>query len=203
MANHIPTPGFSLIRERADGKEIKALGTPLIFKPYKEGSSVGVKKFNTFEELEADMDRLLGLYRYGIVERFLHGKNITVGVLEDRKGMTALPALELVPENEFYDYEAKYTAGKTKFILPARLDEEVVIRARDLALRAHQVLWCYGVSRVDMIVAERDIYVLEVNTIPGMTQTSDLPAEAKAMGIEFDDLVERILISGYEQYGNK
>lgn len=197
--NRIPTPPFSVIRGAPDWKRIARLGSPLIFKPYMEGSSVGVKKFKNAGELRSGIGPLIASYRYGLVEKFITGRNITIGVLEDGEGIRALPVLELEPENEFYDYEAKYTKGKTRFILPARLDRSMTRRAQDLAVRAHRVLWCFGVSRVDMIVKNRDIFVLEVNTVPGMTATSDLPAEAEKAGMSFEDLVENILKSGYER----
>lgn len=199
QTNKIPTPNYSIIKEKIFLEEIKALGTPLIFKPYAEGSSVGIKKFNSLEEFNSEIEDLIRTYRYGLVEKFLSGINITIGVLEDKKEIMALPILQLMPENEFYDFESKYTKGKTRFILPAELNEELTVQAKNLAIKAHQVLWCYGVSRVDMLVVQNQLYVLEVNTIPGMTETSDLPAEAEAMGISFDDLVEKILISGWER----
>ncbi len=197
--NKIPTPDYSIIKEKIFFEEIKALGTPLIFKPYAEGSSVGVKKFNSMEEFNSEIEDLIRKYKYGLVEKFLSGINITIGVLENKTEIIALPILQLMPENEFYDFESKYTKGKTRFILPAELNEELTVQAKNLAIKVHQVLWCYGVSRVDMLVVDNQLYVLEVNTIPGMTETSDLPAEAEAMGISFDDLVEKILISGWER----
>ena len=106
--------------------------------------------------------------------------------------------LELVPEREFYDYTAKYTEGMTQFIIPARLDESVYAEAQGLALKAHRALGCHGFSRADMVVEkDRVPYVLEVNSIPGLMQLSDLPAEARHEGMEYDDLVVEILKSAF------
>jgi D-alanine-D-alanine ligase len=119
-------------------------------------------------------------------------------VIGTNSDLQALPILELVPKNEFYDFHAKYTAGMTEFILPARLSKAVTKKSQEIALMAHKALGCYGVSRVDMIVGPDNIpYVHEVNTIPGMTDQSDLPAEAAEAGISFDELVVRILGSAY------
>jgi len=200
IANDIPTPRFSIINKEINWNELKELGFPLIFKPCSEGSSIGVEKYDSLEKMKEKLPELVKQYRKGIVEQFLDGVNITIGVLDEDKGPIALPALELVPKNEFYDYEAKYTKGMTEFIIPARLDDRTTEKAMRLAVRAHQCLWCYGVSRVDMIVMKDGIFVLEVNTLPGMTEMSDLPAEALAMGIKFPDLVEKILISGMNRY---
>ncbi len=197
--NNIPTPEYSMIKEKIDFEAIERFGMPIIFKPYAEGSSVGVVKFNLMIDFKNQINDLLKQFKYGIVEKFIQGIQITIGVLENKNDIFALPILQLIPENEFYDFEAKYTKGKTKFIVPAELSKELAKRSQELAVKSHKVLWCYGVSRVDMIVSDNNIYVLEVNTIPGMTDMSDLPAEAKAIGMEYDDLVERILISGWER----
>jgi len=202
IANNIPTPPFYIIREKQiDFEEIKKLGFPIIFKPREEGSSIGIKKIDTFEKAKKDLVELAEKYKDGIVEKFIKGKDITVGVLDEGKSTYALPILELRPKKEFYDYEAKYTKGLTEFIIPAQIDEELTKYIMDLAVKTHKAVFCYGVSRVDMVVKERDVFVLEVNSLPGMTDTSDLPAEAKAMGISFPELVEKILLSGFNRNG--
>lgn len=201
IANNIMTPAFHIIRGEWDSRDFVKLGFPLIFKPHSEGSSIGIIKINSEEELKKILPDLLKKYKIGIIEKFITGKDITIGVLDIDNKTQALPILQLASKNEFYDYDAKYTKGKTEFIIPALLNDELTQRAKDIAIRAHNALWCRGVSRVDMIVCENnDIFVLEVNTIPGMTDISDLPVEAKEMGIEFSDLVETILISGYTRY---
>lgn len=199
VANKIPTPPFLIINNVMGVPQNVEFGFPLIFKPCSEGSSVGVVKIDSEEQMKKELPKLMKKYEYGIIEKYLKGIDITIGVLDDNKEVKALPVLELCPHNEFYDYEAKYTEGKTDFIIPARIDDELTQKVQQLAVQAHKVLWCKGVSRVDMLVVNRDIYVLEVNTLPGMTGTSDLPAEAKEIGMKFADLVEKILLSGYMQ----
>jgi D-alanine-D-alanine ligase len=131
-----------------------------------------------------------------MAERFIQGMNVTVGILGCGSKARALPVLELVPKNEFYDYQAKYTGGMTEFHVPARLPGSIYAKTQQVTLKAHQALGCHGWSRVDAIVDRSGtVYVLEVNTSPGMTDLSDLPAEAKAEGLEYDHLVLEILDS--------
>lgn len=207
QANNIPTPPAVIIRDcEFDENQAIKLGFPVMLKPAAEGSSIGVKKINSLKEFEENIDEFVKNYKSGLIEKYIKGKDITIGIIEHNNSIKALPILELVPNGEFYDYTAKYTKGKTKFILPANLNPQLTEKAKRLAIRAHKSLWCYGVSRVDMVVSEDAIYVLEVNSIPGMTETSDLPAEAKADGIEFDELVEIILKSAFikqKYYGKR
>jgi D-alanine-D-alanine ligase len=130
-----------------------------------------------------------------MVEEYVPGKSITVGVVEVDGQPKVTPILELRPtRTEFYDYEAKYTEGGTEFILPAELSAEVTAAIQEATLKAHVAAGCRGVSRVDFVVdSDNKFYILEINTIPGMTPLSDLPAQAKAMGIAYDQLVEYIL----------
>jgi D-alanine-D-alanine ligase len=124
------------------------------------------------------------------VEKFIKGKEVQVGVLGDR----ALGAIEIVPKNSFYDYQAKYEKGMSEHFLPARVPEEAYRRSLEAGLAAHRAVGCRGYSRVDFIIDERnEPYILEVNTLPGMTSTSLLPEIAKGAGISFEDLVEEIL----------
>jgi D-alanine-D-alanine ligase len=138
-----------------------------------------------------------GKHRDGVmIEEYIKGKAITVGVLDINKRTVATPILELRTKTEWYDYTAKYTEGLTEFILPAELDDETTERAQELAVKAHKALGCKGVSRVDFMVSANNIpYILEINTLPGMTNLSDLPAQAKCMGIEYDTLVDILLHS--------
>ena len=158
------------------------------------------KKEHDFESV---LERSVAEFRDVFVEEYVRGREVTVGVLGTGRGkgrgegLKALPVLELVSRNEFYDYEAKYTDGLTDFILPAGLSKAMTKKVQATALAAHRALGCYGVSRVDIIVRDETPYVHEVNTIPGMTERSDLPAEAAHCGISFDQLVVRILESAY------
>ena len=127
-------------------------------------------------------------------EQFVSGMEITVGLLGVGKELRALPVLELVPKRNFYDYEAKYTAGMTEFVIPARLLETTTELVQEIALNVHRSVGCRGFSRVDMLVGEFDQpYVIEINTLPGLTELSDLPAQAKAAGISYNQLIGQIL----------
>ena len=113
-----------------------------------------------------------------------------------KENLRALPVLELVPKREFYDYEAKYTEGMTEFILPARLSDHLTRRVQEIAVKTHRAIGCWGASRVDILVdTDGSPYVMELNTLPGLTELSDLPAQAEAAGISYDELIFEILIS--------
>jgi len=171
----------------------KVIEYPVMVKPLCEGSSIGMSKVNN----EAEFDiAIKEAKKYGtgvIIEKFLEGKSITVGVLDIQGRTVATPILELRSKTGWYDYEAKYTKGLTEFILPAEIDEDLTKQIQEYAVMAHNAVEARGMSRVDFIVSENKPYMLEINTIPGMTDLSDLPAQAKAMGIEYDELVEIIL----------
>ncbi len=196
----IPTPNFSEIDSLSDIKKeaerIKAIFPyPLVVKPVAEGSSLGVSIVKEGDNLEGIIEAAVSEYRDVFVEEFIKGREVTVGILGDE----ALPILELAPKAEFYDYKAKYTKGATDFIIPARLSKPLYEKVQQTALLAHRALGCRGFSRVDIIVGEDHVpYVHEVNTIPGLTDLSDLPAEAKQAGISFDELILRILQSAFE-----
>ena len=167
---------------------------PVITKPVSEGSSFGMTKVNTRNELQAAYQEAIKYNDDVLIEEFIEGFFVTVGVLEQDGKNFATEILEIRPKNEWYDFEAKYTAGMSEFILPARINEELTKRTKDIAVKAHETAGCRGVSRVDFMISNDAIpYVIEINTSPGMTVTSDLPAQAKVMGISYDDLVQIIL----------
>jgi D-alanine-D-alanine ligase len=172
------------------------LGLPVMLKPVEEGSSLGVSKCRDREGLEKAVEA--GRHEFGAVfaERFVPGTEITVGVLQRDGRPVALPILELVPHNDFYDYEAKYTEGMTDFVLPARLAPDAYAEAERGAVAAFNAVGCRGYARVDMMVDQAGVpWFVEINTLPGMTDTSDLPAQARAAGISYEDLVEMILLT--------
>jgi D-alanine-D-alanine ligase len=172
------------------------IGLPAIVKPTAEGSSLGIFVAHDEKELDGGLDEFFANYKRGVAEAFISGKEITVGVIGAGEKIRTLPALELVPKNEYYDFEAKYTKGMTDFFCPARLDKETAALASKYAIGTHLALGCHGVSRVDFIVDKKgSLHCLELNSIPGMTPTSDLPEEIKAEGGTYDSLVLEILSS--------
>jgi D-alanine-D-alanine ligase len=197
----IPTPAYVWTFDPSDADRVanealQELGLPCVVKPVHEGSSLGVSIPQTEAELREAVGGVLERWGNVIVEAFCDGREITVGVLGYGATMRALPVLELVPKKQFYDYEAKYTKGLTDLICPARLPEEVAHEAQALAVRAHQACDCHGLSRVDMHHDGRGrLWVHEINSVPGLTETSDVPAEARAVGMTYEDLIEEILQS--------
>lgn len=190
----IPLIKSVLIKKGKDYKEkIKELKYPFMLKPVSEGSSIGMYKVNNPEEMAECFEKSAKYGQDVMVEEFIQGKGLTVGVLEDGDKMFATEIIEFRTKTEWYDYEAKYTAGMTKFIIPAELSEEMTKKVKQIAVDAFKACDCRGVSRVDFMVADDKAYVLEINTSPGMTDLSDLPAQSNAMGIDYDTLVQIIL----------
>jgi D-alanine-D-alanine ligase len=138
-----------------------------------------------------------------LIEGYVAGIELTGGVVGNEK-LLALPIIEIVPndEHEFFDYEAKYTTGITQEICPARIDDEMTLKAQTYAKAAHKALFCQGYSRTDMILKDREIYVLETNTIPGMTATSLLPQAARKAGLSFSQLLDQLIQLGIEAHQN-
>jgi D-alanine-D-alanine ligase len=169
----------------------KQFGYPMIAKPRAEGSSVGIELLEGRRGAVERCERVRRGFGDILLEQFVPGMIATVGILVN----DTLPILELVPRRQaFYDYEAKYTRGETEFIIPARLDPKVAEKVQELAMKAHRLMGCEGFSRIDMVVKGGKLpYFLEINTLPGLTDVSDLPAEAEAAGISYDELIFRIL----------
>jgi D-alanine-D-alanine ligase len=197
----LPTPDYCEIGMEEPASAIVArieaeLGLPVMVKPVEEGSSLGVFKCKRTDDLRASVER--GRMEFGAMfaERFVAGREITAGVLERDSRREALPILELVPKNEFYDFEAKYTKGMTEFVLPAHLEPAAYAEAQRVAVAAFEAIGCRGYARVDMMVDHAGVpWFVELNTLPGMTELSDLPAQALAAGIPYEDLVEMILLT--------
>ncbi len=175
-------------------KACKKLKFPLITKPVCEGSSFGMTKVNTVEELPNAYEEAVKYNDDVLIEEFINGFFVTVGVLENENEVFATEILEIRPKNEWYDYEAKYTKGMSDFIVPSTsLSKQSTEKIKDISVKAHKAAGCRGVSRIDYMVMNDEPYFLEINTSPGMTDTSDLPAQANAMGIDYDNLVLMIL----------
>ncbi len=192
LYHEIPIPPFKTIESfyDVDFDELITFEYPLVVKPAQEGSSVGVSIVREEKELK---DALNEAFRFGkkvIIEKFIEGREIHIGVLADK----ALGGVEVRPKRGFYDYEAKYTTGLTEYILPPEIEEPLYEKLKSLALKAHKALGCDGATRIDMILAkDGNPYVLEVNTLPGMTETSLLPKIASLAGYDFKGLVKEIL----------
>ncbi len=191
-------PSVTLNVQEQNGKApTHGLSYPVMIKPLAEGSSYGMSKVDDAAQLSSAIKEA-GQYGTEImIETYLVGKSITVGVIDIDGTPTVTPILEMRPtDSEWYDLEAKYTPGKTEFILPAEISPAITKQIQDITLAAHKAAGCHGVSRTDFVVSASDeskFYILEINTIPGMTDLSDLPAQAKAMGVEYDTLVNHIL----------
>lgn len=191
----IPVPPFVVLLESELGTNDYLLPLcpfemPWVIKPSKEGSSIGISIVRTEEEINTALDSAFRLGRKIIIEKYIEGREIQVGILNNR----VLGSIEVRPKKEFYSYEAKYTPGLTEYISPPEIPDKDLRRVEDFGLKAHIALGCKGATRVDTILSkEGDVYVLEVNTIPGMTETSLLPKIARQSNLEFDDLIEEIL----------
>ena len=171
---------------------------PVVVKPATHGSSIGLSITDTKKGLKKALDLAFSLDETVLVEEYIQGREVTVGILKN----IALPVIEIKPKSRFFDYRAKYTLGLTRYIVPAKIKDEEGRRVKQQALTAHRVLGCQGFSRVDVILKDSCPYILEVNTIPGLTETSLLPKAAKTAGISFDSLCLRLVKLAYEKKKN-
>lgn len=200
----IPTPSYLAFsrEDPIDPSQVAgALGLPVVVKPACAGSSVGM----TIVREEQNLDRAAAL-GYGhddciIVEAYIQGIELTCGVLGN-DNPEALPVIEIIPGDghDFFDYQAKYVAGETHEICPARIDDTLTRKVQELAVRAHQSLFLKGYSRTDMILRNQSLYVLETNTIPGMTATSLYPQSAQVAGYSFPQLLDRLVELSIEEH---
>ncbi len=194
----IKTPPFKILRKSGFSLPyedlLEDIEFPVVVKPVDEGSTIGVSIVYDKATLETALDRAFNYSGEVLIEKFIAGRELTVGVVND----IVLPVIEIRPKKGFYDYESKYTKGLTEYLIPAPIEDKVATKAQEWALIAHRALYQKGVSRTDFRMEESgELYVLEVNSIPGMTETSLLPKAAKAAGIGFDDLVVEILKSAF------
>ena len=173
---------------------VQELGWPMVVKPNQEGSSVGITIAHKEEQLRAGLAKAFDLGHEVLLEEYLEGREITCGVLGNIE-LQVLPLVEIIPSEQFvfFDFEAKYQEGASEEICPADLDPEITRRAQDYGVRAHRALGLRGYSRTDMILRGNELFLLETNTIPGMTQTSLLPLAARAAGMEFSALLDRLI----------
>lgn len=167
---------------------------PLVVKPNQEGSTLGLTIVKESAQLISAIDKASKCDAFVLVEQFIAGKELTVPVQGKIGEEEALPIIEIIPKNDLYDYEAKYTEGASEYIIPARIDEELTKLIQAYAITAHQVLGCETYSRADFILTEDNIpYILEVNTLPGMTPTSLFPDAAKKVGLTYEEMIETFI----------
>jgi len=206
QASGIPVPAYVVVdggawpdEQAATGRRIaRDLGYPCVVKPNAVGSSLGITVVRDEAALPAAVEEALAYGETVLVEEYLRGAELTCAVLEDRVTgePRTLPVIEIVPEREFFTYEAKYVPGASQEIVPARISAAMEARAEQVALRVHRALGCEGYSRVDMFLSAGNIVALEANTIPGMTPGSLIPLAAQAAGITFPELLRTIIESG-------
>jgi len=191
----VPTPGFALIANEADFAAACALGFPLMVKPALEGSSIGMSRADDAEQLRSAWTKAAQYDSHVMAERWVSGAEYTAAIL----GREALPLIRLETTHAFYDYEAKYVADDTRYLIPCGLDSAREADLQDLALGAFDAVGASGWGRVDILMdGQGQAWVIEVNTVPGMTSHSLVPMAAKAVGIDFDELVWRILAQTLE-----
>jgi len=165
---------------------------PVVVKPSSQGSSVGVSIVHKKKEIPPALKKAFSFGPRILVEEYLTGTEVTCGVIGNGNPL-ALPVAEIVPKNEFFDYEAKYVSGKSDEIVPARISAELTKVVQDTAIKVYRAIGCRGFGRVDMIISKGRPYVLEINTIPGLTPNSLLPKEAAAAGMTYPQLIEKII----------
>lgn len=200
----IPVPPY-LVLKPSDKTEIKALeklpGFPVVVKPGEAGSSVGMSVVKHKKEIKAAVKLAFKYDSTVLCEKYIDGIELTCGIIGNET-LKALPLIEIIPDqnHDYFDYEAKYTAGLTQEICPARINKDLTAKAKDYAIRAHKALFCRGYSRTDMILANQEIYVLETNTIPGMTPNSLFPQAALQAGLSFSDLLDELIRLGIQAH---
>ena len=191
MAPDMTFKSIDMIETRA---VVDQLGMPLVIKPVTSGSSIGLSIVKSEDALNDALEKAFAEDHEVLIESYIKGVELTGGVIGNEE-LQALPIVEIIPgeEFDFFDYTAKYTPGATEEICPARIDEATTQKAQSYAKMAHRALCCKGYSRTDMILADGELYVLETNTIPGMTPTSLLPQAAQAAGIDFSRLLDKLI----------
>lgn len=192
-------PSFVLYENNPQHKFLKKWPYPFVVKPYAQGSSVGVSVVHKKEELGKALNSAFSYGKKVVVEKYIRGMEITCGVIGSKKPL-ALPLVEIIPKHEFFDYACKYTPGMSEEIVPARIDKKTTRKIQQMAVKAYKILGCQGFARIDGFFGNNDkIYLSEVNTVPGLTANSLLPKEAKAAGISFPQLLDKIINDALEE----
>lgn len=200
VTENIPTPDFLIINKRniAQAEELitEKFSLPVVIKPKDQGSSFGVAVINKMDELKTALADTLNYSNEILVERFIAGRELTIATLCEDGKITSLPIIEIAPKSGKYDYQSKYTVGATEYIVPAQIGCELTKKIQAVANKVFEVIGCRGVARTDIILdKDNNFWVLEINTVPGMTETSLVPKAAKSVGISFEQLCEKILHS--------
>ena len=186
-----------IIGEKYSAEQIIAsLSLPLFVKPSAGGSSFGVTKVKEAKDLVEAVNKALDESPEAIIEQFIEGKEFTCGVVKTGQRKLVLPVTEVIPKNEFFNYESKYIPGMAEEITPARISEELTLKVQALSSRIYDLCSCSGIVRIDYILKGDTFYFLEVNTVPGMTETSFIPQQIKAMGMNLTDLLTDIIQDG-------
>ena len=178
---------------------VESLGLPLFVKPSAGGSSFGVTKVKKGEDLVEAVNKALDESPEAIIEQFIAGQEFTCGVVKIGERKLVFPVTEVIPKNEFFNYEAKYIPGMADEITPARISEELTLKVQTLSSQIYDLCNCNGIVRIDYILNGDTFYFLEVNTVPGMTETSFIPQQIKAMGLKLTDLLTDIITSGLKE----
>ena len=182
---------------RAESSSVNRLGWPQVVKPAQHGSSIGLSIVTEKKKLKKAINLAFDFDERIIIEEYIAGRELTVGILAEK----ALPVIEIIPKNYFFDYDAKYHAGVTEYVVPAKISENTACKVKKAALTAHKLLDCFGCSRVDIILDKKNTpFVLEVNTIPGLTATSLLPKAAKCVGKDFKALCLELIRLAYDRF---
>lgn len=195
----ISTPACLIVNKKESGikeKIMQRFSLPVVIKPASQGSSIGVEIVKEENQLDEALANAFKYSRDILVEEFIGGKELTVSMMQKDGEVVALPVIHIAPHSGTYDYHSKYTKGATEYICPADLDEETTKKVQEISKQAYEVLGCSGIARADVMLDEEgNGYVLEINTVPGMTATSLVPKAAAAAGISFPELCNIILQS--------
>lgn len=192
--NGVPTAPWNLLKKTSKAKleAFGKIGFPAVVKPNDQGSTVGLTIVQSENEAENAVEKAFEYSDSVMIEKYISGKELTVSIL----GQQPLPVIEIIPESGFYDYESKYQSGKTQYVCPAEIPNVIATKLQEYGLQAYNAIGCSGYARIDFRMNENDeVFCLEVNTLPGMTPTSLVPKAAMVIGIEFNDLIERIVKS--------
>lgn len=198
MYHGLPVAPFVVVQRQEKNSKLRIQSSelrtdfemPWVVKPAAQGSSIGISIVKEQAGLVPALEKAFSLGKRAIIEKFVEGKEVHIGIL----GSRALGGVEVKPSLEFYNYEAKYTSGLTEYIIPPQIEDAVYEKAKNIALNAHTAIGCSGATRVDLRIDENATpYVLEVNTLPGMTATSLLPKIAQFAGLSFKNLIEEIM----------